>query len=296
MNESEREAKLDQWRRPSCDDEVDQQERALRMVNEAIEGSRLADAGKRVYAKGSYANNTNVRRDSDVDIAVDCHECMYYDSPNVIPAVSLSRYSGEWTYSAWRQAVVAALEAKFPGAVDTSRSVAIHIPEVPGSRPNIDVVPGFHYRRYTTADASAWPDGTKVFPKQGEAIINWPAQQLAKGRHKNDLTGRRYKDFVRVLKNAENQCAKRGDFDEKPSFLMECLVYNVANPTLMTGSLSQGFRATLQELWSGLNHEQIWKQWLEPSRLKWALVPPKKWTVEDARQVVQGAWDLLEYA
>ena len=298
MSDSDRETLLGKWIQPSSDDEVAQQERALRMVREAMSASStLTNVKKQIYAKGSYANNTNVRRDSDVDIAVDCHECIYYDSPHVSPPVSQpTAYSGPWTPQAWRQAIVKALTDKFGADVDTSGSVAIYLPKVEGSRPSIDVVPGFHFRRYTSADGSAWHDGSRVFPKTGAAIVNWPAQQLANGRKKNDDTGRRYKNFVRALKNAENRLVELGTIDEKPSYLMECMVYNVGNPTLVNGSLSAAFKATLQELWSGLGNEAVWKEWLEPNRLKWAFRGDKAWTGQDAQDVVTGAWNLLEYA
>jgi hypothetical protein len=296
MTPGERELLIDRWRRPSSSDEISRQERALRMVSEAIDASPLKSVRKRVYAKGSYANNTNVRLDSDVDIAVDCHELMYYDSASeVAPKVSLSPYSGTWNPSTWRQALTDALTAKFGSDVDTSGAVAIFIPEVEGSRPNTDVVPGFHYRLYKTSDRQSYEDGSKVFPTNGLPIINWPDQQLANGRAKNDKTGKRYKDFVRVLKNAENRLVELYKIEEKPSFLMECLVFNVLDDTLMRGSLGDAFGATLQELRIGLSDENRWKQWVEPNWLKWAFRGSKKWTVDDAREVVNGAWDLLEY-
>jgi hypothetical protein len=298
MDDAEREALLIRWSRPSSDDEVAQQERATRMVTDAIAESPLASVSKRIYAKGSYANNTNVRRDSDVDIAIDCHECMYYEShDNVVPKVVIPSYTGPWTPPAWRNAIAQALAAKFAGETDTFGSVAIHIPMVQGSRPNIDVVPGFHHRKYFAADGSSYEDGSKVFPTSGGEIVNWPDQQLANGRAKNDATGKRYKGFVRVLKNAENQLAESGSISDMPSYLMECLLYNVDDNTLRGASWSDAFRATLQELWQGLSDHSVWSRWLEPNRLKWALAGgDKKWSVTDGKEVVQGTWNLLGYA
>lgn len=65
---------------PSSSSEQDRQERAQRMIREAIEThAPFEGVAIDVYAKGSYANNTNVRLDSDVDIVVECRECMFYD-------------------------------------------------------------------------------------------------------------------------------------------------------------------------------------------------------------------------
>lgn len=116
MTPSERAALLSSWIKPSNTDEVAQQQRAQRMVTEAITNcDAFAGVSRQIYAKGSYANNTNVRRDSDVDIVIECHECIYFDySSDVIPnAASGSGYQGPWTPAAWRREVLAALKAKF---------------------------------------------------------------------------------------------------------------------------------------------------------------------------------------
>jgi hypothetical protein len=189
MNAAELEELLIRWSRPSSDDEVEQQERAMRMVTDAIAGSDLANVPKRIYAKGSYANNTNVRLDSDVDIAVDCHDCMYYEShESVSPKAALPAYMGPWTPATWRSAIIDACRQKFGRDVDPSGSIAIHIARVEGSRPNIDVVPGFHHRKYFSAAQERFEDGSKVFPTSGDPIVNWPDQQLRNGRAKNDAT------------------------------------------------------------------------------------------------------------
>ncbi len=69
------EDRLQGWTGPSSDTEQEKQDRTLRMVREAIdEHAAFDDCRLSVYAKGSYANNTNVKTDSDVDISVQCHE------------------------------------------------------------------------------------------------------------------------------------------------------------------------------------------------------------------------------
>lgn len=94
------------------------------------------------------------------------------------------------------------------------------------------MVPAFPHLYYVTGDqASSFP-GSCVFTKPGDKIVNYPAQQLTNGRAKNNATGRRYKRFVRVLKNAENELARRGAVKPLPSYFMECLVYNVDNAEL----------------------------------------------------------------
>jgi tRNA nucleotidyltransferase (CCA-adding enzyme) len=80
MTASERRALLSQWVKPSSESEQVQQDRAERMIRDAINAHpTFKGTAIRVYAKGSYANNTNVRLDSDVDIVVENHDCFYYD-------------------------------------------------------------------------------------------------------------------------------------------------------------------------------------------------------------------------
>lgn len=67
------EGKLAGWTGPSSTTEQDKQDRTERMIKEAIKSHTPFDScSLKVYAKGSYANNTNVRANSDVDIAVQC--------------------------------------------------------------------------------------------------------------------------------------------------------------------------------------------------------------------------------
>ena len=68
---SELEEQLRRYAAPSSPTERDKQERAERMVRRALDASSaLSKAELAVISKGSYPNGTNVRVDSDVDVAV----------------------------------------------------------------------------------------------------------------------------------------------------------------------------------------------------------------------------------
>ena len=68
MSPADREALLSTWVKPSSDTEKDQQDRAERMVRDAIKGWPAFDGvDYEIYTKGSYPNNTNVKADSDVE-------------------------------------------------------------------------------------------------------------------------------------------------------------------------------------------------------------------------------------
>ncbi|MGO4104702.1 nucleotidyltransferase [Leifsonia sp. YAF41] len=295
---AEQEALLSSWIKPSSTDEKTQQDRAERMVADALSAHPgLASAGYRVYAKGSYANNTNVRRDSDVDIAVEFTDCQYYDpASNVTLAEPKpAPYEGDWTPARWRQEVVAALKEKFgSSSVDMSGSVAINVPTVIGSRPSIDIVPSFKYVLYDNSTRTSTRVGSCVFPKSGVKIVNWPQQQYDNGVTKNTATGGRYKYYARALKNAENKLAADGVITALPSYFMECLIYNVDDESLTSGDLNKGFKASLLALYQRLQNESA-DRMLEPNRNKYLFNGTQKWTLDDGLKLVAETWTYMGY-
>lgn len=298
MKEYERTNILSTWIKPSSDSEQDRQERAERMVRNAIDAHPAFRGVKlRVYPKGSYPNNTNVRLDSDVDVVVQCREVLYYGHHQTIAPFfdPGGPYQGPWTPTRWRAEVQSALVNYFGGAeVDATGEVAILVRERPGSRPSTDVVPSFDYRLYWDQTGASFSDGSTVFKRtSGAQIVNWPDQQLILGRDKNDRTNRRYKSFVRALKNAENALCETKVLQPVPSYLMECLVYNVRDQTLTSGDLVEGFKATLVELYAGLTDSSVHSLWVEPNCIKLLFGSHQKWSVADATALVLQTWNLL---
>jgi hypothetical protein len=298
---SERESLLSSWIKPSSVNEQERQERAIRMVRQAIDSHAAFDGHRsdiRIYTKGSYRNNTNVRADSDVDVVVENTACIYYDHGDGVtppPPGNISTYSGSWTPDTWRAEVAKAMRSTFGAGVDTSGKVAIYVPPVPSSRPSADVVPSFTFHRYWTTDHSRKSVGCCVFDTSGTQIVNWPQQQLDNGIAKNDDTGHRYKNFVRALKNAENVLSNAGTIKPLSSYLMECLVYNVPREHLMPPGLEAGFRSTLAYLFNNLLTDDAVSEWLEPNERKWLFKGSQKWTRKDGFALVDATWDYLGY-
>lgn len=303
MSQSEREELLKRWIQRSSDSEEERMERAERMITKAIEAHAPFDGHRSsfvIYTKGSYANDTNVRLDSDVDVVVENHAVYYSDYEQVEnpqPDPSFTPYTGPWTPAAWREEVTKAVSNYFgSGEVDAAGEVAITVKERPGSRPSADVVPAFDYVRYDDAYRKIKHPGSKVLKKTSGTIINYPKQQLANGKVKERNTSGRYKQFVRALKNAENTLVKEGVADELPSYFMECLIYNVPDHILRGGcSLSDGFRRTLYWLYQNLNDEYVYENWVEPNGLKYLFWRGNKWSLSDAQKLVIRTWNYLGY-
>lgn len=266
------------------------------MIREAIDNhSPFAKCSLYAFAKGSYANNTNVRTDSDVDIAVECTEVEYWeeatagDRPNGVP------YTGEWTPEKLRAELVAALRAKFPGHVDTSGSTAIQI-NSSTARVDADVVPCFTYRYYMNGGASRV--GTKIFTTAGKAIVNYPKQQLENGRLKNVRTGYAYKRAVRILKRLENLMVADNASRELPSYFIECLAYNCPDSVIKAATWTETVRGMLVHVWEALEGDEPSDQgrrWLEPNECFFLFHAAQKWTRADGREFANAGWNYLGF-
>ena len=65
------EERLQSWTAPLSDTEKQRADNAIKMIRAAIDGSEeLKHMDIEIFTQGSYANNTNVRSESDVDVCV----------------------------------------------------------------------------------------------------------------------------------------------------------------------------------------------------------------------------------
>jgi hypothetical protein len=227
----------DQWLQtasgPASPTEEADRDRTLERIRRAIRAAADIPASVDVYVKGSYANNTNIRRDSDVDVAVEWTD-----------TVKIERNAGARGMTAaqlgytpvepraypqeFRERVERAVIGSFGGsAVDTSGDKAIHVVRG-GDSLDADVVPCFAMDRYDSQ--TNIHRGHRIYSKDSgyrNYVDNFPAQSKANGIAKNNATGRRYKEIVRCLKRLEGELAdERLIPREYPGYLIECLLYN----------------------------------------------------------------------
>src|ERR1700741_156797 len=126
------EDKLRAYTKPSSEYEQERQERAERMVRQGVGRwlDRRYDLGTydiRYVVKGSYANNTNVRQDSDVDVAVLRTDFHYFDASGLRLE---DRHAGSGaTYplegAAFRHSLGTNLKAQFGSNCDNTGKTAI---------------------------------------------------------------------------------------------------------------------------------------------------------------------------
>ena len=284
------ENQFEAWAKPSSDTEQEKQERTVRMVKEAIDESEDFDGSSySVYAKGSYPNNTNVRAESDVDIAVQCHEVFYYEDPDEL-ATHGPGYDGKWTVDFLRSAVESALIAKFGSeVVDTSGKTAIQV-NASSARVDADVVPCFDFRCYT--GKYSYEEGIRIWRRNWTKVNNYPKKHYSEGVSKNTSTSRRYKRGVRILKRVAGFMEAEHIHREVPSYFIESLVFNCPNSYFSrdtwAGTISDLLDRIEEYAWSAEPDSEA-ARWREADGFKFLFHGSQKWTRNDAYNFAQEA-------
>lgn len=258
------ESMLDRYSQPLSATEDQHCQNAIRMVSDALKRLGFTDDGKaisplypdtyayslqlrntsnnrkiKLFVQGSYANNTNVRTQSDVDIAVIQEEVFIteYRPSGAIYPQSDSDY-GFCTVpkaaKSFKDEVQECLTYKFGTDVERkNKSIKVH-----GNtyRKDADTVPCKRYRDYRgdySKNKSNYVGGVVITPDQGSRIINYPEQHIANGRSKNVATRHYYKKMVRIMKKMRylmedsHYSSYIGAASGVNSFMLESLLWNI---------------------------------------------------------------------
>ncbi len=282
-------------------------ERAELAVRKAIDASaKLNTKQIEVFTQGSYKNGTNVRQDSDVDV------CVLYTGewfPNYQFSTGLNRESlgnvaGSYPYAEFKQDVGKAVFDYFERQNVTPGQKAFDI-HANTYRIDADVVPCFEHRRYTgTISDFSYVSGTQLMPASGPPIVNWPKQNYANGVAKNTRTGGNFKTVTRVLKKLRYDMIDEGDTvaGKIPSYLVECLAWNIPDATLQTGSfltqyvtLKEIVRRSIIFLWDATKDDTACSEWGEVNELKYLFRSTQPWTRVDVHTFLQNAWNHIGF-
>lgn len=217
---------LEVFAKPLSDTEKEQCKHAINMVKEALEEkgytltkslSTYNDEMSLYYVlrdsmygtitiilQGSYANNTNIRRVSDVDISI-----LY----NPILPIAFEIY---------KQNIYEALKNKFGTNSVERKNKSIRV-EGNTYRKSIDVVPAFPINQTPQNGIYIITD------KEKEKINNYPLQHIENGYEKNKGTGYRYKKYVRIIKYIKYwmELSKITSASQLGSFNVESLIWNI---------------------------------------------------------------------
>ena len=296
---------LRSWVKPPSDHEDSKRDKTETEIKRALSASsRLQSVQYKVYAKGSYANNTNVRLDYDVDIAVECTEFCYHDvSPGARSQkaeidAQFHTYDKDYGLRAFKDDIEAALVDFYGRSAVQRGNFALRVREKKTTLP-ADVVPCCTFKSVTNIDRRGNLTsicGTRLRPDKGDDVTNWPQQQLENGITKNNATNHRYKFMVRALKRLETELVKEGLLkDELPSFLIECLVYNVPDDSFNHATYMDEMRAVLANIFNATLSDERCTEWVEVNWRKYLFRSSQPWTRSQAHTLADAAWNRLGF-
>jgi len=221
-----------------------------------------------IFLQGSYGNETNVYRDSDVDVVIRLNQTYYSDTNSLKPdaktiydkAFNLATYA----YGDFKVDVLAWLQKKFGADVIPGKK-AIFI-RGRDNRRDADVLVCAQHRRYRAASTGVddmYDEGIVFWTSDGIEIVNFPKQHSENCTTMHQNTNQRFKRMVRVYKNMRNRM-----IDDKcildgvaPSYFIEGMLWNV--PADNSPSFSCNAGQSVIWLLSPTVPLMIWKSLLE---------------------------------
>lgn len=288
-------ALFESWRKPPSETEQEKAEAVRAAITKSIKGSpRFEHLHPRLDLHGSYGNNTNVRLNSDIDVAVvvtDYCVADYSQAPDLDNS-KVGLTTVDYSLSQARHDVQDALTKQFGADRVNGKNKAIHVKES-SSHLEADVIACFERRRYRPD--KSYHSGICFKPLVGELIENWPAQNRENANRKADQTGRRYKKVVRILKRLTQGMQENGIAvaSKIPSCLIEALCYNVPETTYGNESIRRDVREVVAQIYHRVKDGRADK-WVELNELLYLFHKGQKWNKDDVVAWAQAAWDHAE--
>ena len=268
------EQNLKNYSKPLSDTEIEKCKNAIRMIREALKQSGFLDDSTdiqnfiedtytfgsilrnknnnrkvKLFLQGSFANNTNVKQESDVDIAIILESTF-------IPKYRIGVVSSDYNHInstdslyTFKDDVQKILEYNFGDDVKRkNKSIKIN-----GNtyRVDADTVPSMRYRDYTNDYNNLdnnYIEGIVIYPDNGGIIINYPELHIKNGKAKNISTNYMYKKMVRIIKKLRYIMKDCGyeSANNVSSFGLESLLWNI--PDNVYDKYSSIYRFTFDEL------------------------------------------------
>lgn len=228
------EKQLESFTKPISDSEEQRCKNMINMIKDAINDyyyntydSKMNLSNYEIFLQGSYANNTNVKQNSDVDICVMYKNIFRYHMPL---GYSLdAKYSDATiTYMEIRNTIKKALISKFGINRVVDKNKAIRILSNTYTT-DADVVVTFQYRYYI--NQNDYLEGIAYTALDGTNVVNYPKIHIKNGNNKNKITNHMYKKMVRIFKKVMYDMQEDGleISKEVKGFVLECMCYNYPN-------------------------------------------------------------------
>ncbi|MEU0467580.1 hypothetical protein ABZ215_26560 [Amycolatopsis sp. NPDC006131] len=208
-----------------------------------------------IFGQGSRVNNTSVDHGSDIDLVL-MVRMPFKSNVEALDQRGLGnfrkRYHADpYDWDDFRDDVLAALGESYVARMGR-RCVNVHAPDSLFGE-MVDILVATEYRLY-----SAFPEpGVEVYEQgvffrdhNGQSIVNFPKQHRRNGDQKDLRTGGRFKGAVRAAKRARRLAERERMIAEggAPSYLLECLLYNVPDEVYQMSSPGEEYRGAVEWL------------------------------------------------
>lgn len=203
------------------------------------------------------------------------------------------------TYKQVKNEVEEALVNKF-GQRAVSRGTKAFDVHENSYRVDADVVACVEHRRYTVKDATGryhYLSGVQFFSDSGGRVVNWPEQHYENGVAKNNRTNNHFKHLVRIIKRLryDMEDSRITQATPIPSYLMECLVWNVPDEGFVHSRFTDDIRYVLAHLFNETLSYARCKEWGEINELKYLFRPSQPWTLEEVHAFLDAAWNYVGF-
>jgi hypothetical protein len=204
-----------------------------------------------------------------------------------------------YTYAQFKNEVEEALVSKFgrPSITRGNKAFDVHANSY---RVDADVVACFEHRRYLRRPSGGcyYLSGTEFISDGGQRVVNWPHQHYDNGVSKNKTTSMRFKSIVRVMKRLRNEMgekAKIASANPIPSYLVECLGYNVPNNTFGHYQYKDDVRSVITHLYNQTLNDEGCREWGEVNDLKYLFGAHQAWTRQQVNDFLLAAWRYIGF-
>ena len=266
------ENQLESFTKPISDSENQRCENMIKMVKDAIQNyySETRDYkmnlnNYEIFLQGSYANNTNVKQNSDVDICVMYKNVFHYSMPEG-SSLDSSYSDSSLDYFELRNTIKKALIRKFGSDRVIDKNKAIRILSNSYTT-DADVVVAFQYRKYS--DSTKFQEGIYYKALDNSIVINYPKIHIKNGNEKNVATNYMYKKMVRIFKKIMYDMQDDNIYASKDvkGFVLECMVYNFHNDEMFK-HIETKYTDNLQKMMNTFINDSM-NLWKEVNEIKW---------------------------
>jgi uncharacterized protein Veg len=291
------EERINLWAKPISETEEIKCQNTISQIKEAIRshfGNKVT-----IINQGSYRNRTNIRADSDVDLAI-VHDSYHFPDINNLSESDKELHricatNAEYKFEQFKADVHEVLKNKF-GLLSVERKNKCIRIKSNTSRVNADVVPVYGFTRYKAFNEVEVKGIAFMMDSPSVRVGSFPDHHYKNGVEKNEITSNAYKAVVRIFKNARNEMVEKGLYphDSMPSFFIECLVWNVPKSYFENTTHREDARSVAAKIWSDMRDPEKYNMYAEVCDLHWLFRGEYKNTPTQAEEFMRKVWNYLE--